>query len=64
MTLTRQTMPDEQRKSVILEYCKAFDKAAVTSDGGSVLDLSAEDRRSISPNAAGRRQGGDRLPVR
>jgi hypothetical protein len=27
MALTRQTMTDEQRKSVALEYLKAFDKA-------------------------------------
>lgn len=37
MALTRQTMTDEQRKSVALEYLQAFDKAGVTSDGSSVL---------------------------
>jgi hypothetical protein len=38
MTLTRQTMTDEQRKSVAIEYLKAFDRAGVTTDGGSILD--------------------------
>lgn len=59
MALTRQTMTDEQRKSVALEYLKAFDKAGVTSDGGSVLDLFAEDAQVFFPNGgwptAGRR---------
>ncbi len=59
MTLTRQTMTDEQRKSVALEYFKAFDKAGVSSDGGSVLDLSAEDAQVYFPKwgwpTAGRR---------
>lgn len=35
MALTTQTMTDEQRKSVALEYLKAFDNAGVTSSGGS-----------------------------
>ena len=30
MTLARQTMTDEQRKSVALEYLKAFDNGGVT----------------------------------
>jgi len=37
--LTRQTMTNEQRKSVALEYLKAFDNGGKTSDGGSILDL-------------------------
>ena len=49
MALTRQTMTDEQRKSVALEYLKAFDKAGVTSDGGSILDLFAEDAQVYFP---------------
>src|SRR3954447_15635230 len=49
MALTRQTMTDEQRKSVALEYLKAFDNAVTTSDGGSILDLFAEDARVYFP---------------
>jgi hypothetical protein len=41
--ITRQTMTDEHRKSVALEYLKAFDDKGVTSSGGSILDLFAED---------------------
>ena len=43
MALTTQTMTDEQRKSVAIEYLKAFDKGGVTSDGGSILDLFADE---------------------
>jgi len=43
MALSVQTMTDEQRKSVVIEYLKAFDKGGVTTTGGSVLDLFAED---------------------
>jgi hypothetical protein len=43
MAVTRQTMTDEQRKSVALEYLKAFDNGGVTSTGGSILDLFADD---------------------
>src|SRR5262249_52516628 len=39
MALSKQAMTDEQRKSVALEYLKAFDKGGVTSSGGSILDL-------------------------
>src|ERR1044072_7067567 len=49
MALTRQTMTDEQRKSVALEYLKAFDNAGVTSDGGSILDLFADDSQVYFP---------------
>ena len=35
MALTNQTMSDEQRKSVALEYLKSFDNGGVTSTGGS-----------------------------
>src|SRR5207237_8245949 len=61
MTLTRQTMTDEQRKSVALEYLKAFDKGGVTSDGGSILDLFADDAQVYFPKwgvASGREQIG------
>ncbi len=43
MALTTQTMTDEQRKSVAVEYLKAFDNGGVTSTGGSILDLFADD---------------------
>ncbi|MFJ3307524.1 nuclear transport factor 2 family protein [Streptomyces sp. NPDC086549] len=49
MALTQQTMTDEQRKSVALEYLKAFDRAGVTSNGGSVLDLFADDAQVYFP---------------
>ena len=49
MALTRQTMTDEQRKSVALEYLKAFDNAGVTSTGGSILDLFADDAQVYFP---------------
>ena len=34
MAVSTQTMTDEQRKSVALEYLKAFDNGGVTSSGG------------------------------
>ena len=43
MAVTRSTMTDEQRSSVALEYLKAFDSGGVTSTGGSIMDLFAED---------------------
>jgi len=43
MTVTTGTMTDEQRKSVAVEYLKAFDNGGVTPDGGSILDLFADD---------------------
>jgi len=49
MALSRQTMTDEQRKSVALEYLKAFDNAGVTSSGGSILDLFADDAQVYFP---------------
>ena len=44
-----QTMTDEQRKSVALEYLKAFDNKGVTSSGGSILDLFADDAQVFFP---------------
>ena len=49
MALCTQTMTDEQRKSVALEYLKAFDNGGVTSTGGSILDLFADDAQVYFP---------------
>ena len=49
MALSRDVMTDEQRKSVALEYLKAFDNGGVTSTGGSILDLFAEDAQVYFP---------------
>ena len=49
MALTRQTMTDEQRKSVAIEYLKAYDNGGVTSTGGSILDLFASLRDRPRP---------------
>jgi hypothetical protein len=43
VAVATQAMTDEQRKSVALEYLKAFDNGGVTSSGGSIMDLFAED---------------------
>lgn len=61
MAIARETMTDEQRKSVVIEYLKAFDNAGVTSTGGSVLDLFAEDAQVYFPKwgiATGKEQIG------
>src|SRR5438270_11552546 len=61
MAVTKQTMTDEQRKSVALEYLKAFDNGGVTSSGGSILDLFASDAQVYFPKwglATGRDQIG------
>ena len=50
MAITRHTMTDEQRKSVALEYLKAFDNKGVTSNGGSILDLSRVLSSGIRPS--------------
>src|SRR2546422_1559493 len=49
MAVTKQTMTDEQRKSVALEYLKAFDAGGTTSTGGSILDLFADDAQVYFP---------------
>ncbi|MDQ1506605.1 MAG: hypothetical protein QOD57_4332 [Actinomycetota bacterium] len=49
MAITMQTMTDEQRKSVALGYLKAFDNGGVTSTGGSILDLFADDAQVYFP---------------
>ena len=51
MALCTQTMTDEQRKSVALEYLKAFDNGGVTSTGGSILDLFADDAQVYFPKS-------------
>ena len=54
-------MTDEQRKSVALEYLKAFDNEGVTSTGGSILDLFADDAQVFFPKwglATGKKQIG------
>lgn len=49
MTISTQTMTDEQRKSVAIEYLKAFDNGGVTSTGKSIVDLFAEDAQVYFP---------------
>ena len=49
MTVANQTMTDEQRKSLIVDYLKAFDRAGKLRDGGSILDLFAEDAQVYFP---------------
>ena len=61
MAISRQLMTDEQRKSVALEYLKAFDNKGVTSTGGSILDLFADDAQVFFPKwglATGKQQIG------
>src|SRR4051812_23546617 len=49
MAITKATMTDEQRKSVALEYLKAFDNGGVTSTGAGILDLFASDAQVYFP---------------
>ena len=49
MAISRLAMTDEQRKSVALEYLKAFDNKGVTSTGASILDLFADDAQVFFP---------------
>ena len=61
MAISRLTMTDEQRKSVAIEYLKAFDNKGVTSSGGSILDLFADDAQVFFPKwglANGKKQVG------
>ncbi len=61
VAITQHTMTDEQRKSVALEYLKAFDNKGVTSTGGSILDLFADDAQVFFPKwglATGKKQIG------
>ena len=61
MAIAKQTMTDEQRKSLALEYLKAFDNKGVTSSGASILDLFADDAQVFFPKwglATGKKQIG------
>ena len=61
MTATTEPMTDEDRKALVVEYLKAFDRAGVTEDGGSILDLFADDAQVYFPKwgvARGREQIG------
>ncbi|HEY6707100.1 MAG TPA: nuclear transport factor 2 family protein, partial [Actinomycetota bacterium] len=49
MALAREPMTDADRKALVVEYLKAFDRAGVTSDGGSILDLFADDAKVYFP---------------
>ena len=49
MSLAHDVMTDEQRKSVALEYLKAFDNGGVTSSGESILELFAPDAQVYFP---------------
>src|SRR3712207_4585237 len=49
MAVSRETMTDEQRKSVAIEYLKAFYHGGVTSTGGSILELFADDAEVYFP---------------
>jgi hypothetical protein len=43
------TMTDEHRKSVILDYFRAFDNGGVTPDGRNILELFSEDAQVYFP---------------
>ena len=45
-------MTDEDRKALVVQYLKAFDRAGVTEDGGSILDLFADDAQVYFPSGA------------
>ncbi len=65
MAISQTPMTDEQRKSVALEYLKAFDNAGTTSTGGSILDLFADDAQVHFPKwGLGDGEGCDRPDVR
>lgn len=49
MALSTKVMTGEQMKSVVIEYLKAFDNGGVTSSGGSILDLFADDAQVYFP---------------
>jgi hypothetical protein len=49
MVISSQIMNDEQRKSIATEYLKAFDRGGITSTGGSILDLFADDAQVYFP---------------
>ena len=49
MTVTRQSMSDEQRKSVALEYFKFMDNGAVAADGHSMFTSFDERAQAYFP---------------
>jgi len=49
MAIARQSMTDEQRKSVVLEYLKAIDRGDPITGEGSLLDLFADDAQLYYP---------------
>lgn len=49
MAISTETMTDEQRKSVALEYLKGFDNGGVISTGESIVELFAEDAQVAFP---------------
>ena len=49
MAITRQTMSNEQRKSVVLEYFKSMDNGGVTADGQSMFTLFDERAQACFP---------------
>ena len=66
MSVSRETMTDEQRKSVALEYLKAFDQCRRHVERRFILDLFAEHTQVFFPNGAGRRariRSGDSSPI-
>ncbi|BCX69017.1 MULTISPECIES: nuclear transport factor 2 family protein [Pseudomonas] len=57
--LSNMTMSDEHRKSVILDYFRAFDNGGVAPDGRHILELFSEDAQVYFPKwgiATGRTQ--------
>ena len=62
MAVTTQTMTDEQRKSVALEYLKAFDNGGSRRPAASILELFATDAQVYFPKwgiANGREEIGE-----
>ena len=49
MAVATGTMTDEERKAIALDYLKAFDNAGVRENGGSILELFAEDAQVYFP---------------
>ena len=65
MALTTQTMTDEQRKSVAIEYLKAFDNGGVTSERRQHPLAVRRGRPGLLPEVGARqRQGRDRQVFR
>ena len=63
--MSSSSMTDEDRRSVALEYLKAFDNAGVTASGGSILDLFGGRCAGLFPKMGRRHgEGSDRSDVR